>query len=248
MSKAIPADYTPAADLLRGRRILITGAGDGLGRAAALACARHGATVVLLGRTVKKLEAVYDQIEQAGGPTPAIYPLNLAGAAWADYFELASTLERELGGLDGVLHCAAHFKSFAPLYDIEPKDWLESLQVNLTAPFSLTRHCLPLLSQSPDASVVFVSDNQGRQPRAFGGAYAISKAAAEHMAAIWAQELGSLPGLRINRFDPGALRSGVRQKGYPGEVEESLPPPESAVPALLWLLGPDSRGANGQAF
>lgn len=244
----IPSPYTPAPDLLRGRRILITGAGDGLGRATALACARHGATVVLLGRTVKKLETVYDEIEQAGGPTPAIYPLNLAGAAWADYFELASTLERELGGLDGLLHCAAHFKNFSPLYDVAPKDWIESLQVNLTAAFSLTRHCLPMLSASADASIVFVSDRQGREARAFGGAYAIGKAAVEHMAAIWAQELAQHAQLRINRYDPGPLRSGIRLKGYPGEPLEASPPPESAVPDLLWLLGPDSRGQSGHAF
>ncbi|NGY06176.1 SDR family NAD(P)-dependent oxidoreductase [Solimonas terrae] len=245
MAATLPASYTPPADLLKGRHILITGAGDGLGRVTALACAQHGATVILLGRTIRKLEAVYDQIGAAGG-SAAIYPLNLAGATWADYFELASTIEREFGGLDGLLHCAAHFKAFTPLYDVEPKEWVESLQVNLTAAYSLTRHCLPLLSKAADASIVFTSDRSGREPRPFAGIYGIAKAGVEQMAQMWASELQSSPKLRINSYNPGPLRTELRLKGYPGELIEESPLPETATPALLWLLGPDSRGVSGQ--
>lgn len=248
MTVTLPPNYRPAADLLSGRRILITGAGDGLGRAAALGCAAHGATAILLGRTVRKLEATYDAIEKAGGPTPAIYPLNLGGASWKDYADLAETVEREFGGLDGVLHCAVHFKAFMPMGDVDPKDWVESLQVNLTAPYALTRHLLPLLDASADASVVFVSDRRGRAPHAFDNIYGISKAAIEQMMKIWAAELENRPHLRINTFDPGPMRSAVRLRGYPGELAASAPPPESAVPALLWLLGADSRGVSGQAL
>ncbi len=246
--RTAPEHYTPAAKAFEGRRILITGAGDGLGRATALACAGLGAQVVLLGRTVKKLEAVYDAIETAGGATPAIYPLHLAGASWKDYAELAATLEREFGGLDGLVQCAAHFKSFSPLQDIDAKEWLETLQVNLTAAFALTRHCLPLLAAAADASVVFVSDRQGRESRAFGGAYAVSKAAVEQMMRVWAADLEGNPQLRINSYDPGPMRTALRLKGFPGETLEQSPPPEAAVPKLLWLLGPDSRGVSGQAL
>jgi NAD(P)-dependent dehydrogenase (short-subunit alcohol dehydrogenase family) len=245
MAATLPAPYSPSADLLGGRHILVTGAGGGLGRAAALACAKHGATVILLGRTIKKLEAVYDEIGAAGG-SAAIYPLNLAGATWADYFDLASTIEREFGGLDGLLHCAAHFKAFTPLYDVEPKEWVESLQVNLTAAYALTRHCLPLLAKADDASVVFVSDRAGREAKPFGGIYGIAKAGIEQMAQMWASELQSNPKLRVNTFDPGPLRTELRLKGYPGELIEQSPLPETATPALLWLLGPDSRGVSGQ--
>lgn len=248
MNASLPSDYAPASNLLQGRRILITGAGDGLGRAAAIGCAALGATVVLLGRTVKKLEAVYDIIEKAGGPTPAIYPLHLGGASWRDYGDLAATLDRELGGLDGLLHCALHFKVYTPLSDVDAKDWIENLQVNLTAPFALTRHCLPLLAASKDASVVFVSDKPGREPRAFGGAYGIAKAGIEQMMQMWSLELDGNPQLRINSFDPGPLRTAFRLKGYPGEVLTESPLPETAVPKLMWLLGPDSRGVSGQAF
>lgn len=248
MSFSLPRDYTPKHRLLKDRVILVTGAGDGLGKAAALACAGLGATVVLLGRTVPKLEQVYDAIERGGGATPAIYPMNLAGASWNEYQQLADTLEREFGRLDGLLHCAAHFKAFAALDDIEPREWVESLQVNLTAAYTLTRLCLPLLRRSADASVVFTSAASGREAKPFHGVYGIAKAALEAMMKTWAQETELEPGLRFNSFDPGPLRTGLRLKGYPGDVIDKVPPPESAVPALLWLLGPDSRGVSGRAL
>ena len=240
-----PANYRPAPDLLRGRTILITGAGDGLGRAAALGCAQYGAAVILLGRTVKKLESTYDAIRAAGGVEPAIYPMNLAGANWNDYQELAATLEREMGALHGVLHCAAHFKEFAPLQNVEPREWMESLQVNLTAPFALTRACVPLLEKSGEASIVFVTDDAGRQGKRHRGAYGIAKWALEALMQNWAAELPASSRLRMNSFHPGPLRTGLRARGYPGEGRDTAPLPESAVPALLWLLSADSNGVSG---
>lgn len=243
-----PAGYQPAADALKGRVVLITGAGDGLGRAAALGCAQHGATVVLLGRTVKKLETAYDAIRAAGHPEPAIYPLNLAGASWNDYLELAATLERELGRLHGLLHCAAHFKEFTLLQNLEPREWLESLQVNLTAPFALTRACLPLLEKGGDASVVFVADAAGRRSKPYQGAYGVAKYALEGLMQTWAAELPAESGVRMSSFNPGPLRTALRARGYPGESSRAVPSPESAVPALLWLLCAGSRDSNGRQF
>lgn len=248
MPPEIPAGYKPAADLLKDRVILITGASGGVGSAAALACARHGATVVLLGRNVKKLEKVYDGIESAGLPRPALYPMNLAGATWNDMAEMVATVERELGRLDGLLHAAAHFTVFNPLSDVEPREWVESLQVNLTATYTLTRLCLPLLNKSPDAGVVFLTDPSGRDSKAYRGAFGVAKYAVEGMMRSWASELEPYPHLRLNAYDPGPLRTFLRLKGYPGEDADSVPPPESAVPALLYLLGPDSRGISGQRF
>lgn len=244
----LPENYQPAAGLLNDRVILVTGAGDGLGKAAALACARHGATVVLLGRTVKKLEATYDAIEQAGGRKPAIYPMNLGGASWNDHGELSATLSREFGRLDGLLHCAVHFKAFARLQDVEPREWIESLQVNLTAAFAITSQCLPLLEQSPDASVVFCSDQAGREAKAFHGAYGVAKAGLENLSRAWALETADRPQLRFNTYCPPPLRTGLRLKGYPGEVTHQLPLADSVTPQLLWLLGPDSRGTSGQSL
>jgi NAD(P)-dependent dehydrogenase (short-subunit alcohol dehydrogenase family) len=243
----IPAGYTPVAGLLKDRVILITGAGDGLGRAAALACAGLGATVVLLGRTVKKLEAVYDAIEASGGPQPAIYPMNLLSATWNEHGQLAETLEREFGKLHGIVHCAAHFTSFAPLETLPPKDWMDSLQVNLTAAYTLTRLCLPLLDRAGDASVVFLSEAAAHAPKAFRGAYGLTKIALEGLMRMWAQELETRPQIRINTYDPGPLRTELRRRGYPSG-HDRVPLPETAVPGLLWLLGPASKGQSGKAF
>lgn len=240
------ASYRPAADLLQGRVVLITGAGDGLGRETALACAAHGATVILLGRTVKKLEACYDAIVAAGGQKPAIYPMNLAGASWQDLRDLGQVLDREFGRLDGLVHAAAHFPAFEPLGSLPPKDWVECLQVNLTAPYALTRECLPVLANSDAASVVFVVDRGASEARAFRGAYGVAKYALSGMVQMWAKELGGTPQIRINTYDPGPMRTALRRRGYPGEDPAEVPEAATAVPGLLYLLGTESRALNGE--
>lgn len=247
MPTAPPDGYEPAADLLGGRVILVTGAGDGLGKTAALALANHGATVVLLGRKVKPLERVYDAIEQAGGPQPAIYPLNLEGAVPQDYEELAKRLGESLGRLDGLLHNAAQLGTLTPMRLYEPEIWARVMQVNVNAAFLLTRACLDLLMAADDASVVFSSDRVGRQGRAYWGAYGVSKFACEGMMQILADEHDGTSPVRVNSLDPGAVRTSGYLAAYPGLDPNSLPLPKTVMPWYLWLLGPDSRGVTGQA-
>lgn len=245
----IPADYQPSAGSLKDRVILITGAGDGLGKATAIEAAKAGATVILLGRTIKKLEATYDAIEQAGGPQPGIVPLNLNGATWNDHLTVAETLEKEFGRLDGLVHCAAHFLGFSRLAELAPKDWMDGVQTNLTAAYVLTRSCLPLLEKSADASIVFVTDSGGRKPKPYHGVYGITKAALEAMSATWAQECAlSQPQLRFNSFYPGPMRTAIRVKGYAGEGVQETPAPDAAARWLVWLLSAESRGLSGQAL
>ncbi|HHL45371.1 MAG TPA: SDR family NAD(P)-dependent oxidoreductase, partial [Gammaproteobacteria bacterium] len=167
-------EYSPSPNLLKNRIILVTGAGDGIGAIAAKTFAQYGATVILLGRTIRKLEAIYDAIEQSGAPQPAIYPMNLEGASPKDYNDLAETVDREFGRLDGLLHNAAILGTLTPLemYDLEL--WTKVMQVNLNAPYLLTRACLPLLKKSDDASVLFTSSTVGHKGRAYWGAYGIS--------------------------------------------------------------------------
>lgn len=241
-------DYTPAPDLLRERVILITGAGDGIGAAAAQSFAAHGATVILLGRTIRKLEAVYDAIEQAGHPQPAIYPMNLEGASPKDYEDLANTLEKEFGRLDGLLHNAGLLGTLTPLGQYELETWSKVMQVNLNAPYLMTRALLELLRQSEDASVVFTSSSVGRQGRAYWGAYGISKAAVENMMQIWADELEANTPVRCNSIDPGAVRTGMRARAYPGEDPARLPEPAAIMNTYLYLMGADSKGITGQQF
>ncbi len=246
---SIPEQPGLSVDALKGRVILITGAGDGLGRATAIEAARCGATVILLGRTIKKLEATYDAIEKLGGAQPGIVPMNLNGAAWNDHQTLAETLDAEFGRLDGLVHCATHFTGFMRLAEIAPKDWLDGVQTNLTAAYVLTRSCLPLLEKSADASVVFVTDTGGRTPRAYHGVYGITKAALEAMSATLALEsAANYPQLRFNTFHPGPMRTAVRVKGFSGESGDAAPTPVAAAKRLAYLLSAAGKGLSGKAL
>jgi NAD(P)-dependent dehydrogenase (short-subunit alcohol dehydrogenase family) len=242
------AQYQPATDVLRGRSILITGAGDGIGRAAALSFARHGATVLLLGRTLSKLEAVYDEIEQAGGAQPALLPLNLSSATLSDYTQMANMIENEIGHLDGILHNAAILGPLTPLQMYDPDTFDDVMTVNLRAPFQLTQTLLPLLRQSKDASVLFTTSSVGRTARAFWGAYAVSKSGLESVSKIFSDELANVSSIRFNCINPGPTRTNMRAHAYPGENPYNLPTPDDIMPLYLYLMGPDSHGITGQSL
>ncbi|MFM2007784.1 MAG: hypothetical protein RLZZ09_3439 [Pseudomonadota bacterium] len=224
---------------LEGRVILITGATGALGSVAAKACAQAGATVVLLGRHIQKLEKLYDAIIHDGGRTPAIYPLDLAGAGEQDYAELADTLRQELGGLHGLMHCAAELGHLMPLSEIDGTRWQRLLQVNLTAPFLLTRAISKLLIESGSGSVVFVGDSAVGEGKAFWGAYGVAKLGLAGYARILNSELESF-GLRAHVFTPGPMRSPIRLRAYPGEHPDGLPTPEIHAEPILRLLGSHS--------
>ena len=242
----VPLDYRPAVRCLDHRVIAVTGAGSGIGRCVSIALAARGATVVLIGKTVKKLEAVYDLIEVAGGPQPAIYPMNLLGATPDDHGGLAERLATEFGRLDGLLHNAATVGGLTPLEHYPLAGWLEVLQVNLNATFLMTRACLPLLKRAGDASVLFTTDPVAQRPRAYWGAYAVSKAAVEALAGTLAEELASVGHVRVNCISPPTLRTALRAAAYPAEDPRTLEGPESVVDAYVYVLGPDGRGVHGQ--
>lgn len=241
-------DYRAAPDLLRDRVILVTGAGDGIGKAAALSFARHGATVVLLGRTTGKLEKVYDEILAEGLPTPAIVPLNLEGATLKDYHDMAEALDKEFGRLDGILHNAGLLGRITPFVQYNPELWDQVMQVNINGPIWMTQALIRLLEQSPDASVVFTSSSVGRKGRAYWGAYSISKFATEGFVELLADELEHLGTIRVNSLNPGGTRTAMRKSAYPGEDPLLLSTPDEIMPTYLWLMGPDSRGHNGEKF
>lgn len=240
--------YQAPPDLLKHRVILVTGAGQGIGRTAALTFAAHGATVILHGRKIPKLEAVYDEIVAAGHAQPAILPLDLVQATDQDYAGFALAIERELGRLDGILHNAVQGQRLSPLENQDLELWLKLLKVNLAAPFALTRACAPLLKLSPDASVVFTGESHGHVPTAYWGAFAVAKAGLESLVKIWAEEWEIYPQLRINALIPGPVRSPQRSMTHPGEDKETLPSPEQLMPHYLHLMGQDSRGVSGQTL
>ncbi|PSU66658.1 YciK family oxidoreductase [Photobacterium phosphoreum] len=240
-------DYLIAADNLKDRVILVTGAGDGIGREAAIHYAAHGATVILLGRTVAKLEAVYDEIEKKGGKQPAIVPLDLMGATKQHYLDMVETIKQQFGRLDGVLHNAGLLGALSPIDHIEEAIFDDVMQVNVKAQLLLTQAILPLLKQSPDGRIIFTSSTVGHSGRAFWGTYAISKFATEGMMQVLADELSDTT-VNVNAINPGGTRTGMRAQAFPAEDARLLKTPQEIMPLYLYLMGPESRNVSGQCI
>jgi NAD(P)-dependent dehydrogenase (short-subunit alcohol dehydrogenase family) len=241
----LPDGWTASADSLQDRVVLIAGATGGLGRASALATARAGANVVLLGRRVATLERLYDEIVALDRSVPAIYPLNLEGATPRDYEDLAATIQRECGRLDGIVHAAAHFAGLQPAEQIKPEEWMRALHVNVSAPFLLTQACLPLLRACADASVVFVLDDPARTSSAFWGAYGVAKQALAGLVSILNQE-HEAGAVRVHALLPAPMRSALRRTAYFGENSLHLPLPDAT--AVMYLLSADGRAARGRVL
>jgi NAD(P)-dependent dehydrogenase (short-subunit alcohol dehydrogenase family) len=243
----LPSGWTAANDALTDRVVLVTGAAGGLGRAAALAIARAGATPVLLGRKVRALEKLHDDIAALRGVQPAIYPLDLEGASPREYEEMAGSIDQEFGRLDGIVNGAAYFAGLQPAAAIDPMDWLRTLHVNLSAPFLLLQACLPLLGRSDRAGVVFVLDDLDRVGRAHWGAYGAAKHALAGMLSMLHQEYEDGP-VRVHALLPPPMRTALRRTAYFGENSLQLPLPESIAEAVVYLLGADGAAARGKVL
>ncbi|HUQ10003.1 MAG TPA: YciK family oxidoreductase [Steroidobacteraceae bacterium] len=243
-----PRRHTPVSHEFSGRVVLVTGAGSGIGRAVSLALAQAGAQVILLGRSVKKLEGVHAEIGKLGAPEASIVPLDLEKALAADYEAVAAAIEQRYGRLDALLHNAALLGALTPIEQFDVPMFMRVMHVNVTAAFVLTQYLLPLLRKSNDASVLFTSSGVGARGRAYWGAYSVSKFAVEGLAQVLAPELENTSNVRVNIIDPGKVRTAMRRAAYPSEDQQTLPTPESLTPAYLALLGPASRGITGQRF
>lgn len=240
-------EYNAPSELLKDKVILVTGAGGGIGKEAALTYAKHGATVILLGRTVSKLESVYDAIVEQGSPQPAIIPLDLKGATESHYRDMAATIDDQFGRLDGVLHNAGLLGILSPFTHIEKDSWDDIMQVNVTGQFAMTKALIPVMEKAPHASLVFTSSGVGRKGRAFWGTYSVSKFATEGMAQVIADEYEDT-NLRTNVINPGATRTSMRAKAYPAEDPKSLKTPADLMPTYVYLMGDDSIADNGLCF
>lgn len=240
----IPESFTPTSGMLQDRAILVTGATGGFGKIVSLALAAHGATVILLARNLRLVESLYDEIEQAGYPVPAIYPMNLEGAVEQDYAELASNIEEQLGRLDGLIHCAATLGAPTVFAQSDAETWFKVHQVNLHAPYLLTRACLPLMSRAANASILYMTDDKSG---AYWDAYQVSKHGLKAMAGLLASEYeGS--NLHVNWFNPGKTRSGIQIRAYPAADEnEKLPTPDAHIKTFLYAMS-DQLKENGAEF
>ena len=238
--------YAPPPNHLEGRIILISGAGDGIGREVAFACAEQGATTILLGRSVGNLESTYDAIIERTAHTPVICPIDLETAGPEEYAQLNLLVNSQFGRLDGLVNNAGILGSRTPMNHYKPQTWDSVLKINVTAQYMLTQALVPTLEVSASgASVIFTTSGVGRRSRAFWGAYAVSKFAIEGLVQTWGQECENLDSFRINAIDPGATRTKMRAEAYPAENPEKLKSPSEIMPAYLYLLGDDSIGING---
>ena len=243
-----PRTHSARPDELAGRVIAITGASSGIGRAVAIACARFGATVILVGRNARKLEAVHTEIETAGSPSPTIAVLDLEKALASDYDQLAAAVLERFGRLDGLLHNAGILGTLSPIEHYDVPTWCRVMHINVTAAFALTQVLLPVLKRSQDASVLFTSSSVGRSGRAYWGAYAVSKFATEGFMQVLAPELENITSIRVNSLNPGRARTMMRRQAYPAEDLNTLPLPETLTGPYIALLGPASRGVTGRTF
>jgi len=231
---------------LEQRVILVSGAQGGLGSAAAEACARAGATVVLLGRKPPKLNRVYDACAKLG-PEPLLYPLDLEGASPDDYAEMADRLHRELGRLDGVLHCAAEFRGLTPLEHTDPAAFARAVHINLTAPWWLSQACLPLLKQAQDAALVFALDDVARVGKAYWGGYGVAQHGLAALVGMLHAELAN-SSVRVAALQPGPMRTSLRAKAYVEDEDKQARNPAEYAPACVTLLSPAGAEHRGQVW
>ncbi len=233
---SIPTGFTPQADCLKDKVIMITGATGAYGKAMSLAYASHGATVILLGKNVRLLENLYDEIEEAGYPTPAIYPLNLEGATEKDYYDMAQNIDKEFGRLDGLVHAAGILGDPTPFQHSETEGWYKVMQVNLNGPYMMTKHLIDLLKKSAHASLVFMTD---AKKGAYWDAYTVSKKAVDGLMQNLAAEYeGS--NLFVNSFNPGPSKTALHIRAFPASMEnDSLPTPAEHKDIMLYLMSDD---------
>ncbi|MBU3019662.1 YciK family oxidoreductase [Paraglaciecola agarilytica] len=240
-------NFQPTSGLLTSKTILVTGAGDGIGKEAALQFAKYGATVILLGRTVSKLEAVYDEIVANGGPEPAIIPLDLQGATPQHYRDMANTIDNQFASLDGVLHNASLLGHLEPFQQINEDDWNNVMQVNVNSQFFMTQALIPVMKKSTNASLVFTTSSVGLKGRAYWGSYSISKFATQGMMEVIADE-NENTSIRANCINPGGTRTNMRAQAYPAEDASKLKTPEEIMPLYLYLMSDASKHESGKTF
>lgn len=241
-------DFTPPDNFLTGKTILITGASDGIGKTCAETFARHGASLILLGKSQDKLEALFDELEISYPEKVTIHPLDFSKAGPEDFDLLGNSVAEQFGSLDGLLHNAALLGARTPIEFYPDADWQQLMAVNVNAAFYLTKRLLPCMANSRCGRILFTSSSVGRSGRAYWGGYAVSKFAIEGLMQTLADELGSTSKIRVNSINPGGTRTAMRKAAYPAENPESQPTPESLMPVYLYLLSDEAQAIHGQAI
>lgn len=242
----LPQDFCDSVKTLANKVILVTGASKGIGRTLAFQAAANGATVILLGKELKKLESLYDEIVTAGYPEPAIHPINLLRMEPSHAEELAQSIQGLFGRLDAVIHNAGISGPITPLTHLAPEKWQEVIHLNLNVPYLITHALLPLLKATPYSSIVFTTAHEASQAKAYWGAYSASKFGIVGLAQTLHEELETNTTIRVNCINPGIVRTALRVNAYPGLDPFSFVAPEDIVPVYLYLLSDKTQTWRGK--
>ncbi len=221
---------------LSGRIALVTGASQGIGAATALALAEAGAHVVLTARDVKKLEGIEDAIHATGG-TATIAPVDLTESDGVA--RLANAIASRWDKLDVLVMSAAYLPTLTPVTQIDAKQFSQAVTTNVLATQALLANFDPLLKRSGQGRVVGLTSSVGADPRAFWAAYGATKAAFESLLLSYAKEVEKIGNVRVAIVDPGATRTAMRAKAYPGEDPQTVKEPAVVAERIVALLGED---------
>ena len=201
---------------------------------------------MLLGRRVRKLERLYDELLEHG-PEPAIYPMDLAGAQPKDFDDLNERISQQLGSLHGIAHCAGLLGNLGPLERYDPATWAHVIHVNLNAPFLLTKACMPSLRAADNASIVFTVSGANRSAGAYWGAYGVAQYGLLGLMQILADEVEVNTNIRVSCFDPGPVATPLRASAFPAEDRTKLRTPTEVAPFYAYLMAAEQL-EHGQTW
>ena len=235
-------------NLLKGKTVVITGAGSGIGKEIARSFSNKGADLILLSKSTEKLNMIYDEIIANSSARVLIQSIDFESAEEKDYENLVKAAKEKFGKIDGLVNNAGILGQKKSLEQYDYKIWKNVLKVNLDAGFLLTKNFIPLLKQADKSSVIFTSSGVGRTGRAYWGAYSVSKFATEAMVQILSDELEKTSTIRVNCINPGAVRTKMREMAYPAENPERNPSPADIMGLYLYLMSDLSQKITGQSI
>ena len=234
---------------LSGRTILITGATDGIGKVLAIEFSKLGSNIILLGRNSSKLDKVYDQLDNSlTSQKHLIVQADLGLLNNDSAHEILHAIAEEFTSLDGIIHNAAILGTMTTLEDYELSRWDEVLNVNLRAPFLLTKTLKTILETSTLPRIIFTSSGVANMGRAFWGAYSVSKFGLKGLAEIFANELETTSSIKVFNFDPGATQTKMRASARPAENPNSLKTPNDLINCYLWFFSEESSNSKQNYF
>ena len=234
---------------LSGRTILITGATDGIGKVLAIEFSKLGSNIILLGRNSSKLDKGYDQLDNSlTSQKHLILQADLGLLNNDSAHEILHAIAEEFTSLDGIIHNAAILGTMTTLEDYELSRWDEVLNVNLRAPFLLTKTLKTILETSTLPRIIFTSSGVANMGRAFWGAYSVSKFGLKGLAEIFANELETTSSIKVFNFDPGATQTKMRASARPAENPNSLKTPNDLVNCYLWFFSEESSNSKQNYF